>query len=151
MSATPLDYVLEEFEGRLKSDGAPYAALTLADALDPGRSKNAVRLHRAVQLGVPASRNTDDYRDQDLARSEDTVTVTLRYRINPSAQHRFRREGIAHAELVRRWLTDPLWIGALRVRWRATARSTGPTATEIYTIVQTYTVTRDAALGGWNG
>ena len=148
MSAIGRDYVLEEFGSRLTQDGAPYESVTLRDALDPGRSQNAARLHRAVHVDAPSSANTGDYRDQNLARSVDTIVVTLRYRINVTAQREHQRDAITHAEKVRVWLTDPLWIGALHVLWRGTTRASDSAATEIYTITQTYTVHRDAALGG---
>lgn len=146
MSAVSLRHVLEEYDLRLAAfEGG---LLTVQDMTgDVGRTNNP-RAHGSVRVTCDATRNRNGYRDQALARVDDTITVTILFRLNAASQRDSERDAIDTAERVRAWLTDGVWLRALHPTFIDEARSPAAEEKGLYRIVQRHRVTRDAQLGG---
>lgn len=64
---------------------AAVAGVNLADHLQGVQPQQ--RRHKGVAVWRQGTRNTEAYRDQDLARVQDTIVVEISYRVSPKAQH----------------------------------------------------------------
>jgi hypothetical protein len=144
-SLATINDVIDAFEERLSE--APLS-LDLMPRIQMPQAANRSRTMRGFSVDAPSTSNTDEYRDIDLASAEDQVLVTLFYAINAKDQKASRREAHALEEQVRELLVDPSWRGEWHVRWRTTTRGPDPQTAETYRITQTFTVSRDASLGG---
>jgi hypothetical protein len=151
VAALDLDYALLEIDAWVAEFGTVYGFdLTAQDKLGSVERTNNPRVHGSVRVLVPNSVNTEQYRDQELARSEDTIAVETEWRINASAQRLYEREAIRYAEQLRQHMTAGSWRFGREVHltWLSTTR--GPAAEDgaIYRVTQTYRALRDARLGG---
>ena len=106
-------------------------------------------LHRGVNVRPGASLNTGAYRDRDLARVQDTLTVEMAYKITPVAQRASRDSALLLEEQVRKLLTGAHPALAGHVAYQGTpSRGLHPADGTWWITVQNFTIDRDAVLGG---
>jgi hypothetical protein len=138
-------FVLTEVEALITSAGAGLD-LTLLDRAALPEGAIGGRVLRGVHVDLPTTANTDLYRDRDEERVEDTVVVYLWWRLNPKAQKSTRNDAIEAADRIVGMLTSRGFHPEWHITHRTTERGIAPESTEVYRIVSTFTLTRDAAL-----
>lgn len=148
LSLMGLAWVLREFETRLTTGVGSNLGLQIIDRIDIPNASPAQIAHKGVGVGIFGTTNTHQYRDATYARVEDTVTVTLTYRIRPQDQRTSRDEAIRLEEQIRAILCDGTWLRDTEIRYAGTSvRGPHPKSADFFLIVQLFTTARDAALG----
>ena len=142
---TRIGDIVDAFEDRLAD--SPYSLKVMDRLLLPGATADGYA-SPGVSVIAPDTANTDEDRDQDFARVRDTVAVTLTYKVLPKEQRVSRRQAYLLEEQIRHWLVDRVWLADLHITYAGSVRGFGPTGAEWIVIVQTFTLSRDAALGG---
>jgi hypothetical protein len=107
-------------------------------------------LHRGVLLAADSSINTQQYRDTTLARVQDSLRVEFGYRIISRKQKARRNEAMVLEEQLRRLLTTgPLLLNSAILSYIGTPnRRLHPQSHEWWITTMTFSVARDAILGG---
>lgn len=108
----------------------------------------APELHRGVTVYSTQTSNTNQYRDDGLARVRDSVVVEHGYLIAPTAQRESRDEALVLEEQIRALLTGLVVMGNTRPRYASTTRRQHPQDATLWITAQTFTIDRDAILGG---
>jgi len=124
--------------------------LVLLDRVGPlTRCVPAELLHHGVNVRPTATANTGQYRDDGIARVQDRVVVEMAYLLTPTAQRASRDEALVLEEQIRRVLTGASIALAGRLRYVGTgARGVHPADASWWITTMTYTLNRDALLGG---
>ena len=129
-------------------EAALVAAPSLGVSLIDGREgiTSATRAHHGVFVRRESTDNLDLYRDQDIARVEDEITVDLTYRVTPKNQRTSRDAALAVEEAIINRLTEastalasyhPRYIGS----------QIGTPSGEWQTVSITFALTRDQQVG----
>lgn len=137
--------VLREVERWLDAAGL---GLTFIDRIDPDEAPTPLQ-HKGVHIDLPSGENTDTFRGRTADMDEETLTVRLVYRASPKDQKASMYEAYDLADKVRYRLTDwHAWRAEWNVKYRSAARGRHPASAEWFVIEHTYTLRREAALGG---
>ncbi len=134
--------IVNEFETRLAE--SPFELVIPDRIVMPGGTQTGLA-HRGISVLWKGNANLNGYRDQRLAQTEDVIEVTLTYRVSPKDQRESRSGAYTLAEQIRAYLTDRVWLADLHVTYRDAAPEH---RAEWFVIPQTFTLSRDAALGG---
>lgn len=124
--------------------------LVILDRIGPlARCAPSTLLSRGVLIRPQATANTGQYRDDGLARVQDTLVVEMAYEIIPTAQRVSREEALVLEEQIRTLLTGESVGLTGRLRYQGTtSRGLHPQDGTWWMTSMTYTRARDALLGG---
>lgn len=109
-------------------------------------AQDTANAHGGVIVNAPSTDVLDGaagYRQQDITRVTDTITVALSWHLKPNGQKTSRDEAIGKARQIRKALTTLTWNRRTRFIGEERAVSKG-----WYLITQTYEFDRTAVLGG---
>lgn len=124
--------------------------VTIIDRIGPLFSMTPEQmLDRGVLVRSDRTRNLGQYRDQELARVEDEITVECGYRIIATKQKESRVGALLLEEQIRALMTGVVPGLGFRMTYTGTpSRGLHPQDAMWWVSVQTFTTARDAPLGG---
>jgi len=146
MNGYLLSETLAEYETVL---GASELDLYIIDRIGPITTHTPNTLaSRGVLVRSDTTNNLDQYRDQNLARVVDDITVELLYLIVATKQKACRAEALLLEEQIRVLLTQRAPQLASHTTFRGASRGLHPLDASWWFCSMTFTTARDAALGG---